>query len=253
VFEAGFMFDGLLAWTPIVERVAEFAPVVAYDRAGVGESEPDGAQPTPQHVARNLHALLRALEAPPPYVLVAHSLGGVFVRMYVELYPEEVAGVVYIDSAPWMSAVEMREYDSAMGISPAVREEHNASAREGFDDLPNAAIRAEAELIYDQQEAGWPEFQNLGPMPDVPVTVLMTAQFDPDRAGPSKLDCEPRECHDRRIAYRRAWLANLADEVSNGTLIVVNDTGHFIQYEDPELAVWAIQRVVEEALEAPGQ
>lgn len=205
--------------------MAEFAPVVAYDRAGVGESEPDGVQPTPRHVAQNLHALLSALGAPPPYVLVAHSLGGIFVRMYVELYPEEVAGLVYIDTAPWMSAVELREYDRAMGISPAVRQAYNASARQGFDDLPNASIRAEAAMMYDEQDAGWPEFQHLHPMPGIPVTVLMTAKFDPDRPGPADRDCEPRECHERRIAYRRAWLANLADEVPHGTLIVVNGPG----------------------------
>lgn len=253
VFEAGFMYDGLLAWTPIVDQVAAFAPVVAYDRAGVGKSEPDGVTPTPRHVAENLHALLGVLEVPTPYVLVGHSLGGVFIRMYAELYPEEVAGLVYIDPAPWMSADEMREYDRAMGISVEGRKEHNASVRQGFVDLPTPSIRAEAELIYDQQEAGWPEFQNLRPMPHVPVMVMMAAKFDPDRPGATDRDCAPRECHERRIAHRRAWLANLAGEVPDGTFIVVNNTGHFIQYEDPDLTVWAIRRVVEASRMASGQ
>jgi hypothetical protein len=61
VFEAGFMFDGLSAWTSIIEDVAEFAPVVTYDRAGIGLSEPDGQVPTPAHVVANLRALPPAL------------------------------------------------------------------------------------------------------------------------------------------------------------------------------------------------
>ena len=68
VLEAGFMLDGISAWTSIFDDIAEFAPVVAYDRAGIGQSEEDGEPPTPQHVAENLHALLRVLGADPPYL-----------------------------------------------------------------------------------------------------------------------------------------------------------------------------------------
>lgn len=250
VFEAGFMFDGLSAWTSVIGPVAEFAPVVAYDRAGIGGSEPDGEVPTPRHVAENLRALLKALNASPPYVLVGHSLGGPFIRMYTALYPDEVAGLVYVDPADWMSLPVSREYDRAMGISEEGRRRLNASIRETFPDLPNESVRAEAEMMYDPQRAGWPEFQQLPPMPNVPVSVLMASRFDPRPADAAERDCAPRECHVRRIAFRRAWLADLANEVPRGTLIVVNYAGHFIQNDDPELVAWSIRRVVE--AEAPG-
>ncbi|NIS36583.1 MAG: hypothetical protein GWN07_37425, partial [Actinobacteria bacterium] len=94
------------------------------------------------------------------------------------LYPDEVAGLVYVDPTTTMSAQAMRAYDQAMGISEEGRRRLNAAAREGFADLPNASVRAEAELIFDRQEAGWPEFQQLPPMPDVPVSVLMTARYE---------------------------------------------------------------------------
>jgi pimeloyl-ACP methyl ester carboxylesterase len=104
VFEAGFMRDGISAWGSIVRGVAEFAPFVAYDRAGIGRSEPDGERPTPQHIAENLHALLGVLGVELPYVLVGHSLGGPLIRMYTALYPDEVAGLLDIDPAPTYSA-----------------------------------------------------------------------------------------------------------------------------------------------------
>lgn len=245
VFEAGFMFDGLSAWGSVIGQVAEFAPVVAYDRAGIGGSEPDGEVPTPRHVAENLRALLRALSVSPPYVLVGHSLGGPFIRMYTALFPDEVAGLVYVDPSDWMSSRVTREYDRAMGISEEGRKRLNASVRATFSDLPNESVRAEAEMMYDPARAGWPEFQELPAMPNVPVSVLMAARFDPRPADAAERDCAPKECHARRIAFRRAWLADLADEVPHGTLTVVNYAGHFIQNDDPELVASSIRRVLE--------
>ena len=81
--------------------------------------------------------------------------------------------------------------------------------------------------------------------PTVPELQSMAARFDPRPADAARRDCTPRECHERRIAFRRAWLADLADEVPHGTLTVVNYTGHFIQNEDPDLVASTIRRVVE--------
>ncbi len=245
VFEAGFMFDGLSAWTSIIGDVAEFAPVVAYDRAGIGESEPDGEVPTPRHVVENLRALLDVLDAPPPYVLVGHSLGGAFIRMYAALYPEEMAGLVFVDPLIPMSEEDQREYDRAGGLSGEGRQKRSAAAQAEFDDLPSPSIRAEAEMMFDQGAAHWPEFQGLPPMPDVPVAVLMAAQYEPRPADAAERDCEPRECHARRNAARREQLAKLTEQVSYGFLTVATNTGHFIQNDDPELVVWNIRRVVE--------
>lgn len=245
VLEAGFMYDGLSAWTALIDEMGDFAPVVAYDRAGVGESDPDGEVPTPGHVAENLRSLLNALDAPPPYLLVGHSLGGVFIRMFTALYPDEVAGLVYVDPSDWMRADVSSEYDRAMGISAEGRRRLNAATRATFRELPNASIRAEAEMMFDMSEAGWPDLQGLPSMPNVPVTVLMASRFEPQPSDAAGRDCEPRVCHDRRIAFRRSWLAALADEVPAGTLTVVNDSGHFIQNEDPALVVWAIRRTME--------
>ena len=81
VFEAG-AGGGLATWGSVVEDVANFAPVVAYDRAGLRRSEWDGQLPTPRHVAENLHALLEQVGAQPPYVLVGHSPGGRYIWMF---------------------------------------------------------------------------------------------------------------------------------------------------------------------------
>ena len=75
VFESGFGSQ-VWVWDSILSSVAEFAPVLAYERSGIGQSEWDGLPSTPERVVTRLQRLLAELEIPPPYVLVGHSWGG---------------------------------------------------------------------------------------------------------------------------------------------------------------------------------
>jgi pimeloyl-ACP methyl ester carboxylesterase len=82
----------------VLPEVANHTRVCAYDRAGMGWSEPGPSPPDATRVASQLHALLRAADEEGPYVLVGHSLAGLYSRIYAERYPEEVAGMVLVDS-----------------------------------------------------------------------------------------------------------------------------------------------------------
>lgn len=73
--------------------------VVRYDRAGIGYSELSGTPRDPETIARELHALLKASGESPPYILAGHSFGGLFIRVFTQLYPDEVKGLVFIDSS----------------------------------------------------------------------------------------------------------------------------------------------------------
>jgi len=86
------------AWGWIQPETAKFSRVVAYDRAGLGWSGPDTAPKTASLIARRLHHVLLHYHVPPPYVLVGHSMGGLFIRVFADLYPDEVAGMVLIEA-----------------------------------------------------------------------------------------------------------------------------------------------------------
>src|SRR5688572_26933906 len=79
VLEAG-AGSGLEAWDPVFTAISDVAPVIAYDRRGLGQSEVDDQPQTIRHVAASLHALLRTLHVQPPYVMVRQSYGGILIR-----------------------------------------------------------------------------------------------------------------------------------------------------------------------------
>ncbi|HUP20218.1 MAG TPA: alpha/beta fold hydrolase, partial [Gemmatimonadota bacterium] len=81
VLEAGFG-STVNSWGPFIGQVAAVAPVLAYDRAGLGESEWDGQTPTFDHITGRLRRLLAEVGAEPPFVLVGHSFGGGLVRFF---------------------------------------------------------------------------------------------------------------------------------------------------------------------------
>ena len=87
------------SWARIAPAVATTTRVCTYDRAGQGwsESSPNAADGT--HTARDLHALLQAAGESGPYVLVGHSSGGVYGLTYAADHPDEVAGMVLLDSS----------------------------------------------------------------------------------------------------------------------------------------------------------
>ena len=87
------------AWGWVLPAVAEHATVVAYDRAGIGWSDPSEAPTDPDAVVADLRAALAARGLPGPYVLAGHSLGAHHARAFVERRPDEVAGIVLIDPA----------------------------------------------------------------------------------------------------------------------------------------------------------
>jgi pimeloyl-ACP methyl ester carboxylesterase len=100
VLEAGLGENSTAMAGWIAPAVAATTKVCVYDRSRYGWSDP---APTPEDgrtVAANLHALLAAAGVKPPYVLAAHSSGGVYARIFAGRYATDVAGLVMLDAQP---------------------------------------------------------------------------------------------------------------------------------------------------------
>ncbi|MGH2474301.1 MAG: alpha/beta fold hydrolase, partial [Candidatus Limnocylindrales bacterium] len=95
VLEAG-MGDGARGWAPVIDGLAATSRTCAYDRAGRGSSDPRG-QHTVADAAADLRAVLAAAGEAPPFIVVGHSLGEVYARVFADRHRTEVSGLVLVD------------------------------------------------------------------------------------------------------------------------------------------------------------
>jgi pimeloyl-ACP methyl ester carboxylesterase len=207
VFEAGLGND-ISTWRLAASAVSRFARVVLYDRAGLGRSlpweQPD-APITAEDVATSLHSLLMKADLPPPYILVGHSLGGLYVQMFARRYPWDVAGVVLLDSA---SSDAPSELKTRSRLEPG-----------------SAAYWEEAGMAMSNEE-----IRRAGPFPDVPLTVIAATDH-----GPFFGSWEPV------LMKLQRGLAALSKK---SQLVIAEGSGHDIQIDRPALVVAAIQSLV---------
>ena len=87
-----------LAWSLVQNEIGQTTRVCAYDRAGLGWSENSPQPRTPGEEALELHTLLSNAGIEGPYVLVGHSLAGKNVRLFTQMYPDQVVGMVLVDA-----------------------------------------------------------------------------------------------------------------------------------------------------------
>jgi pimeloyl-ACP methyl ester carboxylesterase len=108
MFESGLGMSGG-NFEPVFSALASTASGIAYDRNGLGKSQADTTIKSDKDVVNRLRAFLQAIKIEPPYLLVGHSLSGPLIRLYTSIFPNEVAGLVFIDAADFMLTKEEDE------------------------------------------------------------------------------------------------------------------------------------------------
>jgi pimeloyl-ACP methyl ester carboxylesterase len=208
VLEAGYDSGGTSTFFGFLPRVAEMTRVCTYDRAGTGTSDPRPSSMAPvtgERIASELHAVLGAIPAEPPLVLVGHSYGGLLVRVYAAAHPDDVAGLVLIDASSEPEIPIYRELHAGAWI--------DGGMKVGIDEV----IR---------------ELAAAPPLGAEPLVVLTAGIIEDEWL--KTVPAEERAAQDR--------LAGLS---SNSVHALAPDTGHFIQSERPALVLEAVREVVE--------
>lgn len=99
VFEAG-SGETSLSWRGIPDELSRAATVVVYDRGGYAWSEQAPSERSGENIVRELHEALQNEGLNGPYIMVGHSLGGMYARLFAQTYPDQMAGLVLVDARP---------------------------------------------------------------------------------------------------------------------------------------------------------
>ncbi|HWQ84298.1 MAG TPA: alpha/beta hydrolase [Anaerolineales bacterium] len=240
--------DNSLIWSLVYPGVARAYRVCSYDRPGYGWSE---TVPTPRSAAQNaneLHLLLSQAGIEPPYLLVAHSIGGLTAHQFTHRYSDEVAGLILLDSMlaeqmvaqgtfwmrlPLVDTAICRLFSSS-GLYRFLFDTGRLAPDEPVLKLPvelqpdALALRLRVGLCqatYAEQAAAIQDVHTLhekGGLGDVPVAVLNAYETEADR---------------KSLVERQKYVQRLSTQI---TYTAVGPSGHHIHLDQPDEVVQAI-------------
>lgn len=219
VFESG-LGSTRETWRDVQDEVSQFTATFSYNRAGyAGSPEAVGTRDAATVVAE-LRALLAARGLAPPYLLVGHSLGGLYVQYYARNFPNEVTGLVLVDSSHWEQSVRLR------AAVPSVAETAARQARglSGIVAQENGAFELSGRQVRDSP-----------PLRPMPLIVLSAGQQPRGGGVPPEFWAELQR--------------ELAAQLPGARHTIAERSGHFIQERQPQF-VWAAVRDIVIALRA---
>jgi pimeloyl-ACP methyl ester carboxylesterase len=218
---AGVSLEG---WRPLFPAIERIGTVFAWNRFGMQGSDAPGARQTGTVVIGSVRELLGYAGLQPPYVLVARSLGGLFANLFARLYPQEVAGVLFLE------ATHPDDQEALQG-----HEDQLVKSLGKLLELPEFFLRAnvEAELGCAAETAQ--EIAAAGDFPPVPVRVL-TGGLTPRGTQQSPAV----------VGAKRANQSDLARLSPLGEHVIAQKSGHFPQLTEPELVLQVLSDLVEQ-------
>lgn len=209
IFEAGLGCTNL-DWALVQPEISKIARTFSYDRLNRVSLPADKLPRTSLDQVHELHALLNKAKVKGPYIIVAHSIGGYNARLFAGTYPKEVSGIVFVDSS------HENQNDN---LSPEVLAESKkglATAELNFD-----------ELVLSGKQVK--EIRKKDALRNIPIVVL-AADHNDVNSDSSKI-----------------WLNFQKDLTSlsdHGKYVLVENSGHFIQNDKPQVVIDAIKELI---------
>ena len=238
-------------WDRILDGVSELAPLITYDRPGIGESEPDNEMPTIKNVSDKLIKILNYLNVEPPYVLVGHSLGGAYVRGFAVYYPELLAGLVIIDPADF-TETQLNRRKPFLDIGLTNEQVDTLFNKWALEDQANKnqpsskpkSVIEESEVLAQLRETNFKEITD-SELPNIPVHILTGGRYDtPPRFRIKELN--DSLLFRAKMKNRVERWTDVIQSVDKGMLLYSGDAGHFVHYDDPELLISSIRIILQD-------
>jgi len=202
--------------------------VVIYSRAGYGKSNSSLTPNTLNDSVEDLRILIKMSKLKGPFIMVGHSYGGLIVRKFAEIHPDQIKGLVFVEPASENYFKMLRE------IAP-IRTE--ASRKRMLERLSGNKLE-EYKLMMANYYDTPIDIIEVASFPDVPVVVLTAAK----KRNSKSLANTPEA--------RKIWReehSKLFSKFPQGSHIVTINSGHFIQVDEPKLIADAIKNVIVQA------
>jgi pimeloyl-ACP methyl ester carboxylesterase len=226
------------AWRNVQAKIPANLRYCAYNRAGLGMSDPAPISPrtTADH-AKDLRAVITKAGITPPYILMAHSLGGLTARQYATQYPQDVAGILLVDSThPDQTAAQRSTLPSqAVGESEAVTKVR-AQLQDSF--LQNVPAEFGGLNIYESMQ----QAKAAGSLGSIPLVVLAESPSGVARSWPSGL---PPDVYAKLADVWMGLQHDLTTLSTNSTYMEAENSGHMIMIDEPEAILRALDVLVQ--------
>jgi pimeloyl-ACP methyl ester carboxylesterase len=253
------------SWDEVHRQISQLTRACAYDRPGLGYSEPIDLPTRSTDVARRLHKLLNGAEVEDELVLVGWSAGGVYVREFYRQYPEKVKAMLFVDSSHEQQAKRLPQ-SSGGGSDPALRIarhlapfgiirlsgilNHRIDAGTGSDELKSRlkAIYHQSHMLdavfreSESFELDINAMQPPSPIGDIPLIVLTrgrSVENTEDTSSDSSLKLLQQEWEARNQLQKELTALS-----TNGKQIIASESGHHIYSDQPELVIDSIEELV---------
>ena len=263
VLDAGAGCDSL-HWSLVQPEVAKFTKVVAIDRAGNGWSDESPLERTIENIVEEMHTALHNAGIKGPYILVGHSFGGLDARLFASKYPDEVAGVVLVDSSheELMDRIKIPEINEDLmmfltRIGLARLAMHSEKHQKSITMFPeetrkqmfaNASTTKFVRTVLKEgkklKESSAQLKRAGGFLGDKPLTVLSAGKF----MDAASTHLTQEQIDGFAIPFRELQ-KDLVTKSTKGKQIMIEESDHMINYHAPDKIVDAIREQVNQHIE----
>ena len=268
-------FEGGYCWARVANLLASNIRTVRFDQAGTGQSSTFHTPRSAENIAQELEALLQTIAVRPPYVLVAHSYGGVVAREFLALHsvgPEGVVGMLLVDTNTehsWEASdlpldsfgAIMRglDFGEVSGLKAclteqeleAVKQDEKACEDFGTEENGIALMHSSAQRLASKKQL---EERVLG---DMPLSVILgdapKGMWAVVRAAEESQIGTPEQRHEVRVWAER--FEKVAEPLQreqmklsrNASWVKAERSGHHVQLQEPELVADEIEKIMADA------
>lgn len=227
VLENGLGTDMTL-WDAVFKEIGKTNTVVAYNRAGHGNSSSPSSERSGQAIVGELRALLKSQGLKPPYILIGHSAGGLYMQLFARQYPGEVAGLVLVDS------INPKQFEGPVAL------ENQSLPVRGIESwyalFRSATSKQEYRLIPDTG-------RHILELPTISGDRVTVIQAKNPVTVPGASDAENLTLNAYLNKLKTAEIANYP-----GCRVIISDSGHMVPVEAPQAITEAASRYLDASI-----